>query len=218
VTGPDPDTGSDPGSPPIPDTELESGARSDPVGTASASTTAAGIPSSAVLSPMPHTSRDDSGSGVAAGWPPHRAGCDSSRLLGFTSLDPGSPRPDGARGGSGTAPAGSTESGRGKRCGERGPCGTGGTSPKRSSSSERRPVASPASRAACASSAGMMRTPSAGRRCGDRSPRCLRSLTASLLGTSESRLVPGRQARIIRLVVLPLCGEGPGRRQPRNRG
>src|SRR5207253_2628600 len=55
-------------------------------------------------------------------------------------------------------------SGIGKRSGGRGPGGGGGTSPKRGASSGRRPAAWPASMAAAASSAPMIRTPSLLRR------------------------------------------------------
>src|SRR5947199_7904003 len=51
-----------------------------------------------------------------------------------------------------------SEPGIGKRSGGRGPSGAGGTSPNRGASSGRRPAAWPASMAAAASSAPMMRT------------------------------------------------------------
>src|SRR3954465_12532987 len=75
--------------------------------------------------------------------------------------------PPDATGGLGTAEAGSTESGSGKRWGGRGPDGAGGTSPNRGASSGRRPAtpplprgAHPLPRAAAGPSAPMVRTPS----------------------------------------------------------
>ncbi len=157
-------------------------------------------------SPSPASARWDPTEAVEAGWAAVSGGStrttrggDGARTAstGLLRLDrrPPKRRSGGLTGDRGTAVAGSTESGRGKRCGDRGPEGGGGTSPKRSASSGLRPAACPASNAAWASSARMIRTPSACWRCETDSSRSWISSTTPPLGRVPPGSAPMSPAR-----------------------